>query len=157
MLILKDALRFHYALGEEGFWRALGRCASIQELYGNVGFLLFRFYMYHLSNFDPQLQHLIRLATMSVITCLVFLLAGGVRPLWYGQQREPSRSYLLRYCLACLFALAFCFIEVPGWSNRHALQSHWYRLHTTDPPAAVALLLGYIALHRAVSYTHLRA
>lgn len=151
MLILKDAMRLHNYQPQEGFWRALRRCDTIQHLYGNLGFLLFRLYTYRLSGFDPYVQHLIRLVTMCILTILVFLLGRGLAPISIRQTRKTDRHlFYLSASIACVFALAFCIVEVPGWSNRHALQAHWYRLHTTDPPAAVALLLHFVALYRAL-------
>lgn len=151
MLILKDAMRLHNYQPQEGFWRALRRCDTIQHLYGNFGFLLFRLYTYRLSGFDPYVQHLIRLVTMCLLTILVFLCGRGLPPIYSGPTRKTDRHlFYLSVSISCLFALAFCIVEVPGWSNRHALQAHWYRLHTTDPPAAVALLLHFVALYRAL-------
>lgn len=47
---------------------------------------------------------------------------------------------------AYLFACA----EVNGWYSVQALRAHWYRLYTTDPPAAAFLLLHALTLFAGI-------
>jgi hypothetical protein len=147
MLISKDTARFFTYKPQLGCIGALQRCESVTGLYGNLGFLLFRFYSYQLSHHNPLVQHVLRLMTLCCIAGLISVLVAAPGGLFTLDQPGPMGKWrIAQLTLALLAGITFCVIEVPGWSNRQALQAHWLRLHTTDPPAALCLLLHVIFL-----------
>lgn len=144
--IIKETILFFKVKEQEGLVSAIQKSKWLTKHYGNIGFFFFRFYSYKLTNFNPQVQHSIRLITLAAITGFIFAIGSGrLRCRIYDTPVQHGER-IIRGAVALVATAIFVLADIPQWINLHALQAHWLRLHTTDPPAGLALLLHLLFL-----------